>query len=110
MVTKALRPKTKKKHDQNIGECCSVSYCSAKNEVRILRKKSWFFNPLMAFKRFCCIFFFKHGPLTMIRAVAVASSHGRGGVVDNAADSCSRVLGSILAVNFDMHERGILGL
>ena len=46
----------------------------------------------------------------MIRAVAVASSHDCGGVVDNAADSCSRVLGSILAVNFDMHERGILGL
>ena len=34
----------------------------------------------------------------MIRAVAVASSHDCGGVVDNAADSCSRVLGSILAV------------
>ena len=53
---------------------------------------------------------FKHGPLTMIRAIAVPSSDDRGGVVDNAADSCSRVLGSILAVNFDMHERGILGL
>ena len=67
-------------------------------------RKVGFLILLWLLKDFAASFFFKHGPLTMIRAVAVASSHGRGGVVDNAADSCSRVLGSILAVITCMKE------